>query len=125
MAKARFPLKKRIELVEQCFEFVKTGQPVGKFADLIGIPRTTLYGWLRRYPRMSTRNSKAMVPVTRHSVPSSSAVPCGLEIPVPETGIRIPDKAISIDLGYCKVEIPQGCDSATITSLFKGIRGAQ
>nr|WP_319473691.1 hypothetical protein [uncultured Sphaerochaeta sp.] len=47
MAKAQFSLKKRIKLVEQCFEFIGTGQPVCRFADSIGIPRTTLYGWLR------------------------------------------------------------------------------
>lgn len=130
MAKAKFPLKKRIELVEQCFEFVKTGQSVCKFADLIGIPRTTLYGWLKRYPRMSARdnrnsNKTTMVPITRHSSSLPPIAPCKLELPSPKTRKTNLDKAISIDLGYCKVEIPQGCDSTTITSLFKDIRGAQ
>jgi len=128
MAKAKFPLKKRIELVEQCFEFVKTGQSVCKFADTIGIPRTTLYGWRKRYPRMTARDesiSKTMVPVTRHSLPMSGAVSCSLEIPAPGTGERTSDKAISIDLGYCRVAIPQGCGSETIAMLLRGIKAAQ
>ena len=129
MAKAKFPLKKRIELVEQCFVFVKTGQPVGKFADSMGIPRTTLYGWLRRYSRMVNRdrnNGKTMVPVTRHSLLSSTTmVSCSPEIPSLEPGKELSGTAISIDLGYCKVAIPQGCGSETITILLRGIKAAQ
>ena len=123
MAKASFPLKKRIELVEQCFEFVKTGQPVGKFADLIGIPRTTLYGWLRRYPRMSVRNSKSMVPITRHSCSLSTVAPCSLETPAHEPVAT--EKVISIELGYCRLDIPESCSSDTITTLLKCIKGAR
>ena len=125
MAKANFPLKKRIELVEQCFEFVKTGQPVGRFADSIGIPRTTLYGWLRRYSKMAARDRNTdsrMVPVTRHSSPLPAIVPFRNELPSPETEKETSGKAISIDLGYCRVDIPQGCGSDAIAMLIKGIR---
>jgi hypothetical protein len=79
MAKAKFLLKKRIELVEQCFEFVKTGQPVGRFADSIGIPRTTLYGWLRRYSRMAARDRNTdnkIIPVTRHDWNTGHRMKC-------------------------------------------------
>ncbi|MBK5262268.1 MAG: hypothetical protein JJE17_06825 [Peptostreptococcaceae bacterium] len=120
MAKAHFPLKKRIRLVEQCFEFISTGQSVGKFADSIGIPRTTLYGWLKRYSPMVNRKNKAMVPITCHS--SSSEVSVG-DYP---KSIRLPDNnRLCIDLGYCRIEIPQGCSSDIITTLLKGIRDAQ
>ena len=128
MAKAKFPLKKRIELVEQCFGFVKTGQPVGRFADSIGIPRTTLYGWLRRYSKMAARDrstDSSMVPVTRHSSPLPAVVPFRDGLPSPGTEKEISGKAISIDLGYCRVDLPQGCGSDTIATLLKGIRAAQ
>lgn len=129
MAKSTYSLKQRIGIVDQCFQFVKDGGTVCEFADSIGLARTTLYGWLKRHATMIRMEQKRqaikpmLVPVTNHlpiaSVPEKSSQQDKAVLPRPTA------KAISIDLGYCRIELPQGCGSETIAMVIKGIKAAQ